>query len=72
MCKYAERFYGDIPVVGKGSPASEENDRDIEADINNEIAGLQRPDAKALFQPVKIDVKCGMSHLREPANQFVV
>ena len=34
---------------------------DIEADISKEIEGMRHPTGKPLFQPVRIDIRCGTS-----------
>jgi hypothetical protein len=47
----AEEFYG--------SREGEVESGDIEADIQREISKIQKPKDEKLFDPIRVDVKCG-------------
>jgi len=60
--QYTETLYGD-PEGGEShdadTGAGKDNIKDIEANIKDEIKDLSTSSRKTLFQPVKIDVRCG-------------
>ncbi|MCJ1256746.1 hypothetical protein MMC24_004570 [Lignoscripta atroalba] len=60
--EYAERLY---PRLMNDQDAGEKDEDDgkvdIEADISKEIEGMRHPTGKPLFQPVRIDIRCGTS-----------
>lgn len=61
--QYTETLYGHIeggesPDAGDGG--EKDGIDDIEANIKDEIKDLNATSRQALFQPVKIDVRCGM------------
>lgn len=45
--------------MGSIAPADGDGDGDIEAEISKELDGLRNSRRRALFQPVRLDVKCG-------------
>jgi tRNA acetyltransferase TAN1 len=60
MLQYAEKVYG--PEQTNGAAADEgsgtEEEADIEAEINKEIADIRKPANKPLFTSVRLDTQC--------------
>ena len=54
-------MYGNL--LSEGDQLKEELEAaevDIEAEISKEVEGMKQPRLTGLFQPVKVDVQCGM------------
>ncbi|KAL9047368.1 MAG: hypothetical protein Q9214_000035 [Letrouitia sp. 1 TL-2023] len=59
--EYAIEIYGHS-VIGNDLSHSDEEDAeaDLEAEIQREVQEIKATKAKPLFQPIKIDIQCGM------------
>ncbi|SLM36524.1 THUMP [Lasallia pustulata] len=69
--EYTEKIYGNPLWETQELDGKVESDEvDIEAEISKEVAGMKRPKSAPLFQPVKVDVQCGMLffHSIQPLN----
>ena len=51
-------MYGESWENDEDKSVDHEN-ADIEADIKDEIEGMRSSTAKSLFQPIRIELKCG-------------
>lgn len=60
-------MYGDLLREGEELDQKPESDEiDIEAEISKEVEGIKRPKSAPFFQPVKVDVQCGMLFFHSP------
>ena len=59
--QYADKLYSKLVEDDEDKGKGDAN-TDIEADIKDEIEELHKSTGTSLFQPIKIDVKCGMCH----------
>jgi tRNA acetyltransferase TAN1 len=60
--KHATKIYGPEKTIGvkaDGASSAEEED-DIEAEINKELADIRKPVNKPLFTSVRLDTQCCM------------
>lgn len=76
--KYAQLLYGDELAAEAAAGASDDDDGDgeinIEAEIQQELADIRKPQSKPLFWSIKLDVQCGRLHtitLRSTATDKV-
>lgn len=59
--KYAQLLYGDELAAEAGVGSDDEGDGEIniEAEIQQELQDIRKPQAKPLFWSIKLDVQCG-------------
>jgi hypothetical protein len=59
--QYAQLLYGDELAAEAGSDDEGDGEINIEAEIQQELADIRKPQAKPLFWSIKLDVQCGES-----------
>jgi hypothetical protein len=57
--QYAQLLYGDQLAAEAGSDDEGDGEINIEAEIQQELADIRKPQAKPLFWSIKLDVQCG-------------
>jgi hypothetical protein len=57
--QYAQLLYGDELAAEAGSDDEGDGEINIEAEIQQELADIRKPQAKPLFWSIKLDVQCG-------------